>query len=556
MLCSLVIENLAIVTRLELDFSNGMTAFTGETGAGKSIMIDALMLAMGGRADASIIRAGESKCTVSACFSFEIGSEPDTWLRTHAFDTSSHEVWLRRVISLEGRSKAFINGEPMPLQKVKAFSELLLDIHGQHQHQRLLKPSTHRIQLDQFASHSKLLNEVNQSYLAYVSIQQEKALADAKIADDAHAEFLRYQINELLSLELQANEIDTLNQEHQCLHHAKSYLETLSTIQSLLKDGLNSEDIQTQLHHVSQCLDALPDNNAHLASARELIQSAMIQCEEAALEVDSFSTQIQLDPERLNEIEERLSLLHDAARKYQTPADKLMEKLTMLEAEASALQGIESEQARLGEALQKAKEIYDQAALKLRESRNKHAKVLEGEITKALRQLGINQGLIQIRITPAESMSSHGVDHVEYHVSTNPGIPPHALTKVASGGELSRISLAIQVITAKRAQTPTLFFDEVDVGIGGETAARVGRLLRTLGARLQVFCVTHQPQVAAAAHHHLVVKKHSDKTHTFSEVKILTDAEKTNEIARMLGGLHITEETHQHAKALLLEQLA
>ncbi|MDF1828364.1 MAG: DNA repair protein RecN [Legionellaceae bacterium] len=556
MLRSLLIENLAIVTHLELDLSEGMTAFTGETGAGKSIMIDALMLAMGGRADASVIRAGETKCSVSALFTFEPGSEPALWLEAHDLldaDTDNDEIWLRRVIHTEGRSKSYINGQPLPLNKVKALSELLLDIHGQHQHQRLLKPATHRVQLDQYAHHPELLHHVTEHYQTCQNLKRDLAAANAHATDQAHADLLHYQLEELHALELQENEVDELNQEHSSLHHAKTYLEEIEHIKLMLLGDDDAPSIQQNLHHIIQQLNHLPGKHPRVETAAEFIQTALIQCEEAASEIELFANEVHLDPERLFEVEARLSILHQVARKYHVPPEQLLAKQQQLEREQASLEHLEAQQIQLQQAFDVAQANYEQAALALRASREQHAQNLEQDITGMLKQLDIAHGVVRVMITPADTMQPHGLDRVEYFVSTNPGIPPDALAKIASGGELSRISLAIQVITARRASTPTLFFDEVDVGIGGATAARVGKLLRTLGERLQVFCVTHQPQVAAAAHHHMLVKKHSDSTHTFSEVLALDAEEKIGEIARMLGGLHMTAETQNHAKALLLE---
>lgn len=554
MLRSLFIENLAIVTHLELDLSEGMTAFTGETGAGKSIMIDALMLAMGGRADASVIRAGETKCSVSALFTFEPNSEPALWLEEHdLLDSQSDEIWLRRVIHTEGRSKSYINGQPLPLNKIKALSELLLDIHGQHQHQRLLKPATHRIQLDQYAHHPELLQRVTDHYQTCQKLKHDLAAANAQATDQAHADLLNYQLEELHALELQENEVDELNQEHSTLHHAKTYLEEIEHIKSILLGDDNSLSIQQNLHHIIQQLNHLPGKHPRVEAAAEFIQTALIQCEEAASEIESFANEVHLDPERLFDVEARLSTLHQVARKYHVAPEQLLAKQQQLEQEHASLEHLEAQQIQLKQAFDAAQADYEQAALLLRASRQQHAENLEQDITGMLQQLDIAHGVVRVMITPSDTMQPHGLDRVEYFVSTNPGIPPDALAKIASGGELSRISLAIQVITARRASTPTLFFDEVDVGIGGATAARVGKLLRTLGERLQVFCVTHQPQVAAAAHHHMLVKKRSDNTHTFSEVLALDAEAKIEEIARMLGGLHITAETQNHAKALLLE---
>ena len=550
MLRSLVIENFAIVKHLALDFSEGMTAFTGETGAGKSIMIDALMLAMGGRTDTSIVRSGEKKCCISAVFNFEPDSEPAAWLKAHELlstdEDEPHEVYLNRVIHAEGRSKSSINGQFFPLQKIKAFSELLLDIHGQHQHQRLLQPATHRTQLDQYANHPALLNTVETAYLTYSRLKQDLKAAASQPTDKKYIDFLNYQINELRALNLEADELTTLNQEHQRLHHAKSYLEDINAMHAL--------DIEAPLYRAIQHLDALPTDNPHLKNTRELIESARIQCEEALHELAGFERLVHLDPERLQTVETRLSCLHDMARKYHVEPEALPEKLQQLEAEALALEHVEATQSQLQAALDEASATYQSAAAALSQARHTAAKKLEADITDMLKQLDIKKGLIQIQITPHDSFQPHGADKVEYYVSTNPGVLPDTLSKVAAGGELSRISLAIQVITAKRASTPTLFFDEVDVGIGGATAARVGQLLRTLGERLQVFCVTHQPQVAATAHHHLVVKKHTNQTHTFSEVVTLAPEEKITEIARMLGGVQITNETRKHAESLLLER--
>lgn len=554
MLRSLLIENLAIVTHLELDLSEGMTAFTGETGAGKSIMIDALMLAMGGRADASVIRAGETKCSVSALFTFESGSEPALWLEEHdLLETDSDEIWLRRVIHTEGRSKSYINGHPLPLNKIKALSELLLDIHGQHQHQRLLKPATHRVQLDQYAHHPELLHNVAHLYQTCQKLKHNLAAANAHATDQAHVDLLNYQLDELHALELQDNEVDELNQEHTTLHHAKTYLEEIEHIKIMLLGDDDTASIEHNLHHIIQQLHRLPGKHPRIEAAAEFIQTALIQCEEAASEIEYFANEVHLDPERLQAVEARLSILHQAARKYHVKADQLLEKQHQLEQDQANLEHLEEQQIQLKQAFDAAHADYEQAALLLRASRQEHAQNLEQDITAMLKQLDIAHGVIRVMITPSDTMQPHGLDRVEYFVSTNPGIPPDALAKIASGGELSRISLAIQVITARRASTPTLFFDEVDVGIGGATAARVGQLLRTLGSRLQVFCVTHQPQVAAAAHNHMLVKKHSNGTHTFSDVLRLDSEAKIGEIARMLGGLHMTAETQNHAKALLQE---
>ncbi|GGI84583.1 DNA repair protein RecN [Legionella impletisoli] len=550
MLTSLRIENFAIVAKLELDFESGMTAFTGETGAGKSIMIDALMLALGDRADVSVIRPGADKCDITACFHYDEHSLPAQWLKEHEVSSDEGVIYLRRVIHGEGRSKSYINGQPFPLQKVKELSERLVDIHGQHQHQSLLHHATHRQQLDQFANHDSLLERVAALFQTAQTIKKEIERLERQHVSEERQELLRFQIEELRHLNSHDGEMQQLHEEHQCLHHAREYLEHAQEINTLLNSDDEPNIIQG-LNHIMQRLSSLPAHLEPIKNALELINSALIQCEEANDEITRFSEQISLDPERLNELEARISQLHQAARKYHVDANQLTNVLIELEKELNTLDNSGQKLIELKKDYQSAIEDYQKAAETLRQSRHSYAKKLAGEISGTIQLLGMPHGYIEIEITPLEKMQLHGQDKVEYKVCTNPGMKPDTLNKVASGGELSRISLAIQMITAQRGSTPTLLFDEVDVGIGGATAALVGRLLRTLGERLQVFCVTHQPQVAASAHHHFLVEKHSDQQQTYSHIIRLQDSDKINEIARMLGGLKVTEQTRSHAKELL-----
>ncbi len=552
MLTSLRIENFAIVAQLELDFSNGMTAFTGETGAGKSIMIDALMLALGGRADASVIRKGANQCEISACFHIDSHSEPALWLAEQAIDPDENEIILRRVISAEGRHKSYINGHPFPLQKIKELSEMLVDIHGQHQHQTLLQHATHRQQLDQYANHPHLLENVSQLYHECQKIKQSIHQLQQQTTASDQASLLQFQLEELGRLNLQEGEMQALHEEHQLLHHARDYLESTQRISDLL----NAEDqpnITQSLNYALQSLALLPEAQPHIKTVTELLNSALIQCVEALDELMKFSDQVQLDPERLLQVEERISLLHQAARKYHVDASQLPAHAQQLEKTRQQLQESVDVQHQLEQQYKQHLSAYEAACVALRTSRQTHATKLADEISLSIRQLGMPKGFIQLNITPLDKMHAHGLDKVEYTVCTNPGMMPDTLAKVASGGELSRIGLAIHVITAQRGATPTLLFDEVDVGIGGATAALVGQLLRKLGERLQVFCVTHQPQVASSAHHHFMVEKESNHEQTFSRVIPLTEPDKIDEIARMLGGLTITEQTRSHAKELLVQ---
>lgn len=552
MLTSLRIENFAIVSKLELDFGLGMTAFTGETGAGKSIMIDALMLALGGRADPSVVRTGHEKCDIQACFSFEPGTPPAKWLDEHDISCDDHCIFLRRVVYAEGRSKSSINGLPFPLQKIKEISEMLVDIHGQHQHQTLLNHATHRQQLDQYANHHQLIADVHHAYQSCTRIKQ--ALQQLQHQDSTHERMrlLNYQIDELHVLNLQKGEMQALHEEHQLLHHALEFLDKTQHITTLL-----SADDQPNLTHglnqILHLLAGLPQENTHIKNTSELINSALIQCEEALDEMQVFSEHVQLDPVRLQEVEERISALHQTARKYHIDASQLPAHLLHLQDELKQLNDAQQNQLTLKKEYEQHLTAYTTAAHALRESRKHHAKKLADEISASIRELGMPKGYINIQLTPLEKMQAHGLDKIEYLVCTNPGMSPDTLAKVASGGERSRISLAIQMITAQRGATPTLLFDEVDVGIGGATAALVGQMLRKLGERLQLFCVTHQPQVASCAHHHFVVEKHSGNEQTFSEVVPLAEHEKIDEIARMLGGLTITDQTRSHAKELLTQ---
>lgn len=548
MLTFLRIKNFAIVAELELDFASGMSAFTGETGAGKSIMIDALMLALGERADAGIIRPGANNCDIQASFVYLPNSIPDQWLEAHEVSNDDHQIILRRVITSEGRSKAFINGVPFPLQKIKELSEHLVHIHGQHAHQTLLNHITHRQQLDDYAQHTSLCQTVADQYRLCQQLEAERQkLLDL---DLNQLNYLRAQLAELQQLAPQEGEVEALHAEHQLLHHAKDYLEQAHYISNLMQ-AEEAPSIRHHLYQVLQALTALPQDNTHIASATTLIDNAIILCDEAFDDISSFAQKVQLDPERLMTLEARMSALHQHARKYHIDVYQLAAHTQNLENQQTSQAQAEQRLATIEQDLNVAKQAYHAAALQLRASRQQHAKILADQITTNIQQLGMPNGFIDIAFTPLDRMHTHGMDKIEYKVATNIGMQPDLLTKIASGGELSRISLAIQMIAAQQGSTETLLFDEVDVGIGGTTAAIVGQLLRQLGERVQVFCVTHQPQVAASAHHHFEVKKYSDNHQTFSQITTLNTEQKIEEIARMLGGLTITQQTRSHAKELL-----
>lgn len=551
MLISLHIENYAIVEQLSLDFNQGMSTFTGETGAGKSIMIDALSLALGARAESSVVRQGSERCSITALFQFDDNSLPQHWLQQHDIPTDDNQLVLCRIITSEGRSKALINGQLSPLQSVRELANLLVTIHGQHQQQSLLNHQTHRNQLDNFAKHANLLTAVSEAYKNYQRIKQQIEQLRSQQSNADKVELLRYQVDELQQLNLQLDELEQLNKEHQRLHHAHDYLTKANQVLDLLHHN-EAGNLNQGLNQSLQCLSELSDDD-NIKAAREMLATALINVEEATNEIKQFESSVNCDPERLHQVENRLEAIHDVARKHHVEAKCLLEHQSNLEQELHGLLNASAQLEHLEKNLIEAEKAYQSHADKLSEARINQAKKLSRQITKSIQQLGMPKGIVEIKVTSLDKMHAHGTDKVEYYVCTNPGQAMDSLSKVASGGELSRISLAIEVITAQKASTPTLLFDEVDVGIGGATAAMVGQLLRELSQRLQVFCVTHQAQVASHAHqHYLVAKKQHAKT-TFSTITLLTRQQRIDELARMLGGLTITESTRSNAEELLLD---
>ncbi len=550
MLVALSIENFAIVKRLELDLAQGMTAFTGETGAGKSIMIDALMLILGGRADVTVVRPHEQKCELNAVFHIDADSEPAEWLCAQEIDFEGGELIIRRVLYAEGRSKSYINGRPYPLQKVRELGDLLVHIHGQHESQALMQHASHRIQLDNYAQHRDLMANVMSAYKTCQKVLSElKSLQNQDKNQDRLA-LLEFQLEELKALGIAEGEMQALNEEHQHLHHAKDYLHCIQKVNLLVGED-EEVNIGTQLNQAIQLVQTLPIKHASVKNTLEFLENALIQVKEAEDEMQRFREQVLLDPERLNQVEARLSMVHSMARKHHVDVNQLLAHIKNVETELDMLKNRDLTIKHLEQVYCKEMQVYEGACRALTESRAHHAIELGREITAIIKQLGMPKGYVSLEISPLEKGQIHGLDKVEYKVTTNPGMPPDSLAKIASGGELSRIGLAIQMITAQKGSTPTLIFDEVDVGIGGATAALVGQLLRNLGERLQIFCVTHQAQVAASAHHHFVVEKYSDHKETYSSIIPVKQAEKIDEIARMLGGLTITEQTRSHAKELI-----
>ncbi|MBZ2169025.1 DNA repair protein RecN [Marinobacter sp. F4216] len=551
MLTQLTVSNYAIAERVELQFKQGMTALTGETGAGKSIVLDALGLAMGGRADAGAVRHGAKRADITA--SFDVSSIPEAtqWLESHELDDDSDCI-LRRVISKDGRSRAYINGQPCPLAHLKELGGLLMDIHSQHQHQSLLRKDTHRKLLDEFAGAETLATEVQAAWKIWNQTRQ-RLTERQQNADETEAklQLLRYQVEELDRLDLQEDEQAQLEQEQAQLSQADAVLHNSHQAAQLCTEEDNSA--ASLVRQALQQLEQLPTDVPALADTIQMLNEAQIQISEAGDNLRRFVDDYEADPARLADVEERLSAIYQMARKHRIGPEELPEFHQKLSAELAELDGgagsLEQLEAELGE----HRQAYDALAKQLTDARQRASVELDQRIAEELAQLSMPsvQFVTHLNRSADGEPTPHGQQDIEFLVSANPGQPARALSKVASGGELSRISLAIQVVVAQTSTTPTLVFDEVDVGIGGGTAEVVGRLLRKLGENGQILCVTHLPQVAAQCHQHLFVSKFTEQDTTFSRIETLDDQGRISEVARMLGGVDMTDQTLAHAKEMV-----
>lgn len=555
MLQHIHIHHFAIVDELALDLTPGMTVLTGETGAGKSILLDALGLALGDRAESGTIQPGAERAEVSAEFDIHALNTVQTWLQEQELDDDG-QCLIRRTISKDGRSKGYINGRPVPMQSLRELGEQLVDIHGQHAHQSLLKRQVQRETLDAYAEHDKsghdkLVSDTAQCFAQWQQLNEELArLKASREQRDDRLELLRYQVGELRVLELVENELKELETEHHRLANL-SQLREGGERAYLTLSGDSAGALCDSLDRISTDIENLLAADPALSNVSEALQGAAIQAREATHELRDYLDNLSLDPERLQWVDERLGLIHDLARKHQLPAAKLPGLLTQLENELATLENAEVKLEEISATLTTTEQAWRETAGKLSASRQKAAKKLAKAVSNNMHQLGMPHGVFSIVLEAVEGLSAHGQEAAEFHVTTNPGQPAQALSKVASGGELARISLAIQVIAAGSGSIPTLIFDEVDVGIGGGIAEVVGRLLRNLSNERQVLCVTHQPQVASLAHQHLQVRKQTDRKKTSTEVMPINEQERVDEIARMLGGLEITEQTLSHAREMI-----
>jgi DNA repair protein RecN (Recombination protein N) len=551
MLTHLTIRNYAIIDTLELEFSAGLTALTGETGAGKSILLGALGLVLGDRADSDSIRQNSEHAEIIAEFDGGNTADALAWLQLHELD-QQRECILRRRISKDGRSRAYINGTPVNVQQLRQLGEMLIDIHGQHEHQSLMKTGAQRRLLDDYADHQpqldkvgKLFRELKQTELLLQQLQQDNSDRNNRL------DLLRFQTQELDALGLADDEYAELNEQHARLANA----ERLASSVNLAIETLYDNDEINALSLLSHQLDALAeiaeiDNT--LQPVVDLLGEAQVQIEEAVSSLRAYADDIDLDAGHLATLEQRIQDILDLARKHRVAPEQLPQVHRQLAQELDDFAHADDRLEALRATFTTLQQSYNESCTALSTSRQLAAKDLNTKITRAMQTLGMKGGrFVAVVTSDSKALSANGYDRIEFTVSTNAGQACKSLAKFASGGELARISLAIQMITASRGRIPTLIFDEVDSGVGGGIAEIVGQQLRALGTSNQVLCITHLAQVASQAHQHLRVQKQSEKKHTQTQVSPLDPSERIREIARMLSGVEITEQSLAHAEDMI-----
>ena len=561
MLVHLSISQFTLVEHLELELKAGMTTITGETGAGKSILLGALGLALGNRIGDNVVRKGAEKTDISA--TFIINEKVLQWLESHDYPIEEDTCILRRVVTQEGRSRGYINGRNASATELKALANQLIDIHGQHAHQSLMQKDAPRKLLDNYAGTRNLSLKTKQAFQAWQEkLKQKNNLQEDSAEQQAQRQLLTYQVQELDKLQLSEKEVTELEIELKRLSNADAIMLSGQQALTLCADG-NGDDSSSstssaqdsalqQVQQAIQQLDQIDDDNDTLKESREFLNQAQIQLQEANDALHDYINKVEINPQRLQQVDQRLGAIFDLARKHQVRAEELYDKWQELSNQLNALNFSDDDMEALIQQVGELEQVYLKQALQLSKKRHKAAGKLDKEVNTHFEALALGNARLQTEIQTNEKQAhSHGIDNIDLLVQTNPGMPMGQLCKVASGGELSRISLAIQVITAQTSNIPSLIFDEVDVGIGGGTAERVGRLLNELGKHSQVLCVTHQPQVAAQAQNHLQVSKISGDEQTFTNIRPLDTTQRTEEIARMLGGVEITQHTLDHAQGML-----
>ncbi len=552
MLTYLQIRDFAIIDAIELELRPGLTVLTGETGAGKSILVDALQLIAGGRAGAEVVRHGAERAEISATFDLATAPrELKRWLDDQSI-TGGDELSIRRVIAADGRSRAYLNGQSVPIQQLREAGNILIDIHGQHEFQSLMRSAAQRELLDGYGRLEPVTSQVGIAHRVWMELMNRTVELEGKARDrDARLELLRYQVHELNALQLKEGEVAILAEERARLANRGRLAEAAQTALHQLYEG-EEGSAHAAVSRALQALRGLADVDPKLGSVLPLVEEAAIQIKEAARELEHYCDSLDVDTARQDDVEKRLAAIEELARKHRVPPTELHERASQLTTELESVERAETDLAVLRKELASALDSYRGQAQQLSARRVTSGRALAKDITARMQTLGMTGGRFQVDVTQSEATepAQHGLDQIEFRVTANPGQPLRALAKVASGGELSRLSLAVQVSCAAR-ETRCMVFDEVDSGIGGAVAEIVGRELRALGERGQVLCVTHLPQVASQGHHHLRVTKLTDGRTTRTALTELSNTDRVEELARMLGGIEVTSKARDHAHEML-----
>jgi DNA repair protein RecN (Recombination protein N) len=549
MLRSLSIRDFVIVEKMELEFDSGFTVLTGETGAGKSILIDALALVLGARADALVVRQGAERAEVSAEFDIAALKSVLKYVKNQELTDEGGSCLVRRVIDAGGRSRAFINGTAVTATQLRELGELLVDIHGQHQHQSLARAASQRELVDAYGKLDAQADKVAEAHRDWRDKAERRCAFESNAAAYvAERERLEWQVGDLAQLDFKAEEWPELTAEHSRLAHAASLIEAAEFGMETLSESEGAS--LAQVNGVISRLKNLLDYDPKLKEVLDVLEPAQVQLQEAVYSLRHYQQKLDLDPQRLREAEQRLEAIHSAARKYRTEPEQLPEILAKARARLDEL-SLAGDVDALRKLEDAARELCLTEAKKLSAGRRKAARQLAEKVTAAMQELAMGGGVFDVALHTLEEPAAHGLENIEFLVSAHKGMTPQPLGKVASGGELSRISLAIQTITSQIAQVPTLIFDEVDAGIGGRVAEIVGKLLKDLGRKHQVMCITHLPQVAACGDQQWQVAKSTANGKVASKVTVLDPSQRVEEVARMLGGVKITDTTRKHAAELL-----
>ncbi|MFT5063470.1 MAG: DNA repair protein RecN (Recombination protein N) [Gammaproteobacteria bacterium] len=551
MIESISIRNFAIIENLSLSLDSGLTVISGETGAGKSIVVDAMSIALGERADLDMIRHGCDRAEIAA--EFNIASLPHvaTWLQEQELDEEG-SCDVRRVLRTSGNSAAWINGRKVALASLRELGEMLVDIHGQHEHQTLMRRPAQRDVIDNYGHNQPAAKQLAQVWQEWHQAKQQLDEIEAAARDrNERIDYLRFQQAEFDELDPQADETELLAQEHTQQANAESIIAACQLGSSVLYES-DDTSAYSLLSTALREIEIHSASSTSLTETQELLNSALVQTQEAADQLRRHAEQIEIDPERLQWLDQRLGQLHDLARKHHVEASELTDVRERINDELSALENADVTRDELAAKVEHLSLQYHQQAADLSQKRHSSAAELSEKVSEVIRPLGMPEGVFVAGLSSDNTrFSADGYDQAEFLVSMNPGQPPKPLTKVASGGELSRVSLALQVIAADAIDTPCLVFDEVDTGIGGGVAEIVGRKLRELGVDRQVLCITHLPQVASHGHQHLFVHKNTDGKSTETAISKLTTEQRIEEVARMLGGVELTDQSRAHANEML-----